>query len=226
MSQSCFKMYFLNARSLHRHFKDVQKDLDLTSAHIAIFSETRFSSCDSDNMYAIHGFKLFRNDSPHSNSCTRPYGSMALYVKVPVSLNYFYCENSNGIEVIVFRATALEQFTVIGLYRSPKVPMTQLCAALGELLSQHSLTCNIVLGDFNVNWLNEIERRPLQNLLIAEFNYRQLLISSYTTDNRTAIDHIYTDTTDCPVTSGTFQTYFSDHKVIWISVERRNTTVN
>ena len=55
-------MYFLNARSLLRHFKDVQKDLNLTSAHTAIFSETRFSSCDSDNMYAIDGFKLFRND--------------------------------------------------------------------------------------------------------------------------------------------------------------------
>lgn len=159
-----------------------------------------------------------------SNSCTRPYGGLALYVKVPLSLNYFYCENFNDIEVIVFRVTALKQFTVIGLYRSPKVPMKQLCAALGELISQHSLTCNIVLGDFNVNWLNETERRPLQNLLITEF-YRQL-ISSYTTDNRTAIDHIYTNITDCPVTSGTFETYFSDHKVIWISVERPNTTVN
>ena len=226
MSQSCFKMYFLNARSLHRHFKDIQKDLNLTSAHIAIFSETRFSSYDSDNMYAIDGFKLFRNDSPHSNSCPRPYGGMALYVKLPLSQNYLYCENSNGIEVIVFRVTALnKQFTVIGLYRSPKVPVTQLCAVLRELLSQHLSTCNIVLGDFNVNWLDEIERRPLQNLLITEFNYRQL-ISSYTTDNRTAIDHIYTNITDCPVTSGTFETYFTDHKVIWISVERPNTTLN
>ena len=66
----------------------------------------------------------------------------------------FYCKNSKGIEVIVFRVTALKQFMVIGLYRSPKVPMTQLCAVLRELLNQHSLTCNIVLGDFNVNWLN------------------------------------------------------------------------
>ena len=174
-------------------------------------------------MYAIDGFKLFSNDSPRSNSCTRPYRGMALYVKVPLSQNYFYCENSNGTEVIVFRVTPLKQFTVIGLYRSPKVPMTQLWAALRELLSQHSLTCNI--GDFNVNWLNEIERRPLQNLLITGFNYRQLILS-YTTDNRTAIDHIYTNITDCSVTSGTFETYFSNHRVIWISVERPNTTVN
>ena len=105
-------------------------------------------------MYAIDGFKPSRNDSPHSNSCTRPYGGMALYVKVFLSQNYFYCKNSKGIEVIVFRVTALKQFMVIGLYRSPKVPMTQLCAVLRELLNQHSLTCNIVLGDFNVNWLN------------------------------------------------------------------------
>ena len=40
MSQSCFNMYFLNARSLHLHFKDVRKDLNLTSAPIAIFSDS------------------------------------------------------------------------------------------------------------------------------------------------------------------------------------------
>ena len=54
MSQSCFKMYFLNARSLHRHFKDIQ---NLTSAHIAIFSETRFTSYDSDNILYFFTYK-------------------------------------------------------------------------------------------------------------------------------------------------------------------------
>ena len=66
-------------------------------------------------MYAIDSFKLFRNYSPHSNSCTKPYGGMALYVKLPISPNYLYYENSNGIEVIVFRVTALAQVTVIAL---------------------------------------------------------------------------------------------------------------
>ncbi|XP_078368705.1 ATP-dependent DNA helicase Pif1-like [Oculina patagonica] len=225
MSQSCLIMYFLNARSLHRHIKDIQKDFNFSSAHIAIFSETRFSSYDSDEMYAINGFTLFRNDSPHSNSCTRPYSGMAVYSKLPFFQGYPYCQNSNGIEVTVLKITALQQLTVIGVYRSPKVPITQLCRTLRPLLSEHSHTFNIVLGDFNVNWINETERRPLYNLFITEFNYSQL-ISSYTTDNKTAIDHIYTNITDCPIASGTLETYFSDHKVIWASLEHPNFTAN
>ena len=54
MSQSCFKMYFRNARSLHRHFKDIQ---NLTSAHIATFSEIRFTSYDSDNILYFFTYK-------------------------------------------------------------------------------------------------------------------------------------------------------------------------
>lgn len=68
--------------------------------------------------------------------------------------------------------------------------------------------------------MNEIERRPLYNLLVTERNYKQL-ISHYTTDNRTIIDHIYTDfllDSHADTTSGTLETYFTDHKAIWLAL--------
>ena len=61
-----------------------------------------------------------------------------------------------------------------------------------QVLSLHSSNFNIFIGDFNVNWLNEKEKLPLQNLFMEENNYRQL-VSLFTTDNRTTIDHIYTN---------------------------------
>ena len=40
---------------------------------------------------------------------------------------------------------------------------------------------NIFVGDFNINWFDEIIRRPLYNFF-NDNNYRQL-VSSFTTDN-------------------------------------------
>ena len=50
----------------------------------------------------------------------------------------------------------------------------------------------MIRGDFNVNWLIDTEKRPLYNLLVNDKHYKQL-ISTYTTDSKTVIDHIYTN---------------------------------
>ena len=57
-----FKICHLNARSLHKHIDDVRKDFNYNSCDVAIFTETRFSPHDNDEMYAINGFQLFRNN--------------------------------------------------------------------------------------------------------------------------------------------------------------------
>ena len=107
----------------------------------------------------------------------------------------------------------LPHVTNIGIYRSPKIPVQQLCHALHEVLSFTSSQFNIIVGDFNVNWLDDCRRRPLYNLFINDNNYRQL-ISSYTTDNQTTIDHIYTNLPESQAKGHTLETSFSDHKSI------------
>ena len=52
--------------------------------------------------------------------------------------------------------------------------------------------------------------------MIREKNYRQL-ISGFTTDNRTLIDHLYTNLIEENIYAGTLETYFSYHKAIWTS---------
>ena len=73
----------------------------------------------------------------------------------------------------------------------------------------------VIIGDFNVNLMDEVERRPVHNLF-TQRNYKQL-ISQYTTDYRTIIDHIYTKIPDFYATSVILETYFTDHKAIWLS---------
>ena len=76
----------------------------------------------------------------------------------------------------LFKITSLADWTIIGIYRSPKVPVRQLYLAIAEMLSSIRPENNIIiLGDFNINWLVETERRPLCNLLVRDKHYKQLI---------------------------------------------------
>ena len=107
----------------------------------------------------------------------------------------------------------IPNLTIIGVYRSPKVPVTQMCTALMQILNLYCSEFSIFIGDFNVNWLNQEEKTHLHNLFTTDNNYRQL-VSCFTTDNRTTIDHIYANLPEPEVTVRILETYFSDHKVI------------
>ena len=72
------------------------------------------------------------------------------------------------------------------------MPVRQLCQAITELLNSISPENIIILGDFNINWVIDTEKRSLYNLLVNDKHYKQL-ISTYTTDSKTVIDHIYTN---------------------------------
>ena len=106
----------------------------------------------------------------------------------------------------MMKAMILPHVTIICIYRSPRIPVQQLLEALAEVLISSDTEFNIFIGDFNINWFDEINRRPLYNFFINDHNYRQL-VSKGTTDNRTLIDHIYSD-------SHILETYFSDHKAV------------
>ena len=82
--------------------------------------------------------------------------------------------------------------TIVRIYRLARIPLQRLPEALTQVLSSLSSQFNIFIGDFNINWFNEINRRPLYNFCINDHNYRQL-VSDVKTDNQTLIDHIYTN---------------------------------
>ena len=215
---SVLKLCYLNARSVHKHIRDLCNDLNYLSADINIFAETRFSLQDTDEMYYIPGYEFFRNDNSNSGNASRPYGATAVYSKIPYLTGYPCCNNIHGIELTIIKIISPVDWTIIGIYRSPKVPVTQLCQAIAETLNSITPDDNvIILGDFNINWLVETERTPLFNLLVRDKHYKQL-ISTYTTDNKTLIDHIYTNIkSHWDIQAGVLETYFSDHKALWVS---------
>ena len=212
--KTTFKVCFLNSRSLHRHIEDIRKDSNFSSIDVNIFTETMLRHVDKDCGYAINKYNFFRNDNQSVTPNIRPYGGTAVYSRIPFVAGYQLCQNTFGVELTVIKLTTIPLVTIVGVYRSPKVSIGLLRRALMQVLSLHSSTFNIFIGDFNVNWLNEKENIPLQNLFIEENSYRQL-VSLFTTDNRTTIDHIYTNLPPSQVSSfEILETYFSDHKGI------------
>ena len=167
--QVSFKLCYLNARSLHKHIDDIWHDFNFANTDINIFSETRCMRSDNASMYDIDGYTLFRNDG-HSLT-TRPFGGMAVFSRVEFLPGYPCCYNINGIEITIMKAMILPYVTIIGIYRSPRIPVQQLCAALDEVLRFCTSQFNIFIGDFNINWLDEANRRPLDRFYINDRNY-------------------------------------------------------
>ena len=99
LANTDLKICYLNARSLHKHIGDVRKDINYLSADITIFTETRFSQHDPDEMYAIEGYELFRNDE--TSNVNRPYHGTAVYSRLPMLNGYPCARNCHGIEVTI-----------------------------------------------------------------------------------------------------------------------------
>lgn len=109
---------------------------------------------------------MFRNDNQAFN--TRPYGGTAIYIQHSFASGFPYKSNTNGIEITFVKVSTLPNVTITAIYRSPKISLTLLCQSLIQVLDNISSQYNIIIGDFNVHWINKIERRPLYNLLVTE----------------------------------------------------------
>ena len=213
---------FQNVRSLRLHIDDVQSDYNIQKADVNIFVETKLCLLDRDDEYQLRGFKLYRNDFNQSNIRTC-YGT-AVYIKNGLTCTHLpYRFNTNHVEIsIMVLSQPIPNIHVIGIYRSKtKVPISQFLDALTHLhnsvLTDPTIP-TILLGDFNVNLMEEsAEQKALKKSLVTDRGYTQL-IEQYTTDYCTQIDHIYTNVPQLIQSAGTLESYYSDHKPIFISI--------
>ena len=61
-----------------------------------------------------------------------------MYSRIPYLSGYPYCHNICGVEVTLIKITSHEDWTILGIYRSPKVPVRQLCEVISEVLNSIS----------------------------------------------------------------------------------------
>ena len=110
---------------------------------------------------------------------------------------------------------------IVGIYRSKsKVNLRKLIEALDHLYVTFLFDKpTIILGDFNIDLLKpSSELKALMQKLTDYRGYSQL-ISQFTTDNRTCINHIYTNIPHLVHSSGVLESDFSDHKRIFVCLQ-------
>ena len=74
------KVAFNNARSLHKHFKDIEFEPNVLSADLIGFAESRLCTRDDNSDFALKNFKLLRMDETGHDPANRPYHGLALYI--------------------------------------------------------------------------------------------------------------------------------------------------
>ena len=90
-----------------------------------------------------------------------------MYSKIPFLSGYPVCNNTGGVEITIIKVTTVPRNTIIGIYRSPRVPMRQMCVALIGLLTLDISGFKVYIGDFSISWLNEKDKIPIYNLFVA-----------------------------------------------------------
>ena len=216
--QVLLKVCYLNARSLHRHTEDLRTDLNYCSTDVNIFTETRFCHSDDESAYIIDKYSLFRNDGTITTNNLRPYGGTAVYSRVDYYPGYPYSCNSHGIEITAIRLMTAPHIHIFGKYRSPSVRIVQMCSALSNVLFSQDSQLNVFIGDFNFDWLENAERTSLNNLFVSDHGYKQL-VSSYTADNKTCIDHVYSHVPISNIKVEVLETYFTHQKSVCALVD-------
>ena len=77
-------------------------------------------------------------------------------------LNGYPCvSNCNGIELTIAKTVEHPDLIIIGIDRSPRAVLSSLLTVIRTTLEENPSSQVIFMGDFNVNWLDEVEQRAL-----------------------------------------------------------------
>lgn len=206
LNNNCALVCFHNCRSLRKHIDDLRTDIYLKHVDILALCETRVFESDLD--LNIEGLSLFCADQQQSKH------GMALYYKPNIVQNQLIATSISGIELLI---TILDVANICFIYCPPKSATNQNFANVMQYLQSiiNITKPTIIMGDFNQN---AFQNCSVLNFLQHNYSFHQIL-KSPTTDYDSCLDHIYINfPQDRLCLSGTLESYYSDHKPIYLSV--------
>ena len=117
------KIAFNNARSLHKHFKDVEIEPNVLAADVIGFAETRLCRRNENVHFALKRFRLIRLDDTEKESVNRPHHGLALYVKEYFQIQRVVKMQCKSFEFIFARIYSFQEgmYKLLCCTNSPKV---------------------------------------------------------------------------------------------------------
>ena len=185
-NDSSLSTSLLNVRSLPKHSIDVKCDPTIFNSDVLLFTETQLkpNDLDSDIRVNLSPFVLYRQDNIDR------YSSLAVCSRSTVEISgYEYFPSANALKFCISSSKSHKRRTVLLLYRKQSSNTRQYVDQIKHILTQNFI--NMILGDFNINYLNDSESKVLKTLMEDTLQYTQIVKSPTFVSSGSLIDHIY-----------------------------------
>ena len=201
------KVLYLNIRPLHAHFLDLKHDQCCLQADIIAIAETRLTQADTDTLYELDGYNLYRFDYESGAALQHRPSKYPLRhmnrLTIQKDIQVFSCSFNSGNLAV----------QLAFLYVPPKYHSlaNQKIIFDGIISSLHDISdiMTIICGDFNHDLFLD---KTVEDYVLKSYNIKQV-IDEVTTDYGTLLDHMYTNIpTEDILCVGALETYYSDHK--------------
>ena len=205
--------WHINVRSIISKTEQIEKLLSDSNLDYLGLSETWLTPTIPSGVINIPGYNICRRDRTHSKG-----GGVLLYIK-----NNIQCKQidlpKNTLECV--GATVIlspeMSFNIVVLYRPPNendVFFDNLSAVLKACDNKETL----LLGDFNLKWLDKTRRKKLKTIS-NKFQLTQLITSPtrITKSSKTLLDLIFTNKSDHISKTYNLITGISDHNLTSVS---------
>lgn len=128
-----------------------------------------------------------------------------------------YFASVNALKFSIFSTTTQKRKTLLLLYRKQNTNINQYLATLKDILDQNSI--DIILGDFNINYLaNNNEVKVLKELMDT-YRYTQIVQTPTFLSAGSLLDHIYINPQMVTVLDNSVvSVYYSDHEAIKVEL--------
>ncbi len=172
------KMFHQNVRGLLSNLVNVQELLD-RNKRIGILSETHITENgydDNETLFAIDGYNFIKRNRKNGSG-----GGVAVYLKGDIEwqrrqdLERDAIENT-WIEVFIPKSKSI----LLGIFYRPPGTSKYLAADFREMFNDMLLSCAnenkeaILLGDFNVNYLNDGQNNDIKSAFRL-YGYKQIV---------------------------------------------------
>ncbi len=214
VDQSKFKIAFHNARSLHHHFEQLQRDGNLRSSDVIAICESRLKKSEADDIYAIEQYAMHRNDQNLKDTRRPPHG-LVTYIRddIAVSDSKHYSSEDFESSFFVVHSTTIS-VKILVMYRAPGSSRTLFMHKFREMCKE--ITTNnmplLILGDFNLDVLKE--KATVEQMEMAS-NCKQI-VKDCTTMYGTTLDLVFTNSPTANVWN--VSSAHSDHSVIYLTI--------
>ena len=173
----------LNVCSLKKHSIDLRYDNHVMNSNILALTEINIAPNELVNQIEddLVGFTLTKKDSHNAHLslalCSDENISQSEKVTFP---------EVNGLLVKLNKTTI--SFNLLLIYRPHASNKDEYVQSLGTISSSHF--ADIILGDFNINYLNETDSLHLKQLMTS-YDYIQLVDSPTYVSSGSLLDHVF-----------------------------------